>query len=117
MVHCRCRRAASEREPSEATRRAPRTVIFFFSSRRRHTRSLRDWSSDVCSSDLAGGVGGRAGLAIENAVWGNDKHGRAVVGDKHVGRGGHRANIAAEREREGEILSAVGPAEDRKSVV
>src|SRR5204862_1842344 len=25
---------------------------FFFSSRRRHTRSLRDWSSDVCSSDL-----------------------------------------------------------------
>src|SRR6266496_215701 len=27
---------------------------FFFSSRRRHTRSLRDWSSDVCSSDLFG---------------------------------------------------------------
>src|SRR5690349_24217689 len=26
--------------------------LFFFSSRRRHTRSLRDWSSDVCSSDL-----------------------------------------------------------------
>src|SRR5699024_1469717 len=26
---------------------------FFFSSRRRHTRSKRDWSSDVCSSDLA----------------------------------------------------------------
>src|SRR3989440_1149046 len=26
--------------------------IFFFSSRRRHTRSDRDWSSDVCSSDL-----------------------------------------------------------------
>src|SRR5690349_24063404 len=28
-------------------------VFFFFSSRRRHTRSLRDWSSDVCSSDLS----------------------------------------------------------------
>src|SRR2546421_5324753 len=28
--------------------------FFFFSSRRRHTRSDRDWSSDVCSSDLAG---------------------------------------------------------------
>src|SRR5207245_7403119 len=28
----------------------------FFSSRRRHTRCYRDWSSDVCSSDLAGGV-------------------------------------------------------------
>src|SRR5207249_9404369 len=26
--------------------------FFFFSSRRRHTRSKRDWSSDVCSSDL-----------------------------------------------------------------
>src|SRR5699024_11894278 len=30
-------------------------VVFFFSSRRRHTRSKRDWSSDVCSSDLAVG--------------------------------------------------------------
>src|SRR5215204_5315778 len=28
-------------------------LLFFFSSRRRHTRSLCDWSSDVCSSDLA----------------------------------------------------------------
>src|SRR5207248_8659040 len=27
-------------------------VFFFFSSRRRHTRSYGDWSSDVCSSDL-----------------------------------------------------------------
>src|SRR5476649_3046862 len=27
-------------------------LFFFFSSRRRHTRSLCDWSSDVCSSDL-----------------------------------------------------------------
>src|SRR5947209_16369716 len=29
---------------------------FFFSSRRRHTRYWRDWSSDVCSSDLGIGV-------------------------------------------------------------
>src|SRR5438067_13552094 len=28
------------------------SILFFFSSRRRHTRSKRDWSSDVCSSDL-----------------------------------------------------------------
>src|SRR2546429_6819416 len=28
-------------------------LFFFFSSRRRHTRCSRDWSSDVCSSDLA----------------------------------------------------------------
>src|SRR5256884_1648850 len=29
--------------------------LFFFSSRRRHTRCSRDWSSDVCSSDLVPG--------------------------------------------------------------
>src|SRR5438045_6018034 len=29
-------------------------LFFFFSSRRRHTRCLSDWSSDVCSSDLLG---------------------------------------------------------------
>src|SRR5690554_8015410 len=33
-------------------RRAHRVTSFFFSSRRRHTRCGRDWSSDVCSSDL-----------------------------------------------------------------
>src|SRR2546429_4045272 len=33
--------------------------IFFFSSRRRHTRCSRDWSSDVCSSDLT----------IEHGIW------------------------------------------------
>src|SRR2546422_4854678 len=37
-----------------------RSRFFFFSSRRRHTRCSRDWSSDVCSSDLANG---RAQLA------------------------------------------------------
>src|SRR5271165_6372277 len=40
-------------------------MCFFFSSRRRHTRFSRDWSSDVCSSDLLryrpGGVLKRAG--------------------------------------------------------
>src|SRR5438034_7462277 len=45
------------------------SCFFFFSSRRRHTRSLCDWSSDVCSSDL---VVGRArvleGLPVELVV-------------------------------------------------
>src|SRR5207249_10651507 len=31
---------------------SPSVLFYFFSSRRRHTRSKRDWSSDVCSSDL-----------------------------------------------------------------
>src|SRR5690606_40558454 len=40
-------------------------VSFFFSSRRRHTRFSRDWSSDVCSSDLASaGVGGLERLDV-----------------------------------------------------
>src|SRR5699024_12127404 len=51
--------------------------LFFFSSRRRHTRSKRDWSSDVCSSDLLWEYSyfinevrenQRQGLAIETAV-------------------------------------------------
>src|SRR6266511_5941016 len=33
--------------------------FFFFSSRRRHTRFSRDWSSDVCSSDLDAQTGAR----------------------------------------------------------
>src|SRR3712207_8724203 len=38
--------------------------MFFLSSRRRHTRYWRDWSSDVCSSDLAG-ANGKGPLAEE----------------------------------------------------
>src|SRR5207249_6092479 len=38
-------------------------MSFFFSSRRRHTRSKRDWSSDVCSSDLYA-LGGGCELAM-----------------------------------------------------
>src|SRR5690554_7841149 len=61
--------------------------MFFFSSRRRHTRCGRDWSSDVCSSDLAEGqnwktdlLGGIQRVAIEHgcAPYGNAKA-RAVV--------------------------------------
>src|SRR5690606_40758913 len=40
-------------------------MFLFFSSRRRHTRFSRDWSSDVCSSDLGrvAGLGGHEALA------------------------------------------------------
>src|SRR5207248_8738003 len=37
---------------------------FFFSSRRRHTRSYGDWSSDVCSSDLM-----ESGKVVEDNSW------------------------------------------------
>src|SRR6266542_6059843 len=43
------------------------SLFFFFSSRRRHTRCYRDWSSDVCSSDLGlAQVFPRLGLAHSN---------------------------------------------------
>src|SRR5947207_3218786 len=41
------------RARNDMARVAEKLQWFFFSSRRRHTRSLCDWSSDVCSSDLA----------------------------------------------------------------
>src|SRR2546422_3777991 len=45
-------------------------VFFFFSSRRRHTRCSRDWSSDVCSSDLQDQVEAplNAGVFLENSA-------------------------------------------------
>src|SRR5690606_40910003 len=48
-------------------------LLFFFSSRRRHTRFSRDWSSDVCSSDLhpgdrrLGAGGGQVRLGVQLA--------------------------------------------------
>src|SRR5438046_9724367 len=48
------------------------SFVFFFSSRRRHTRLVSDWSSDVCSSDLAvmhtAAEGAGPVNALDNAV-------------------------------------------------
>src|SRR6266508_6040944 len=44
--------------------------FFFFSSRRRHTRWPRDWSSDVCSSDLCQATTGR--VEVCNSTYGNN---------------------------------------------
>ena len=52
-------------------------VFFFFSSRRRHTRYWRDWSSDVCSSDLLFFTLGSRGY------FATDPTGRAGVYDGH----------------------------------
>src|SRR3712207_7833644 len=46
-------------------------LFFFFSSRRRHTRYWRDWSSDVCSSDL--GIQGNSLYHIQREVEGLGK--------------------------------------------
>src|SRR6266403_3707954 len=64
------------------------SVFFFFSSRRRHTRSLRGWSSDVCSSDLTWGR-----LASEALPTGCSWHDQA--GSER--RGGRRRRSARQR--------------------
>src|SRR2546429_3097543 len=56
--YCRCRRyslTSGLRRPRSLRTSCRGSVlfVFFFSSRRRHTRCSRDWSSDVCSSDLS----------------------------------------------------------------
>src|SRR5207247_6773327 len=56
---------------------------FFFSRRRPHTRSPRDWSSDVCSSDLVPPPGGGQAEEGEQAVGGE---GREHHGHEHEGR-------------------------------
>src|SRR5207249_8850094 len=63
-------------------------LFFFFSSRRRHTRSKRDWSSDVCSSDLEAGAA-------------------AVIVSNHGGRQLEGARAALDALPE--VVTAVGP--------
>src|SRR3712207_5514105 len=62
-------------------------VCFFFSSRRRHTRYWRDWSSDVCSSDLIAEIITAVEYLIENP---QIKHGTikiAFTPDEEIGDG------------------------------
>src|SRR5437879_7878871 len=58
------------------------SFLFFFSSRRRHTRYIGDWSSDVCSSDLELPTLARAGVEIDVLVGsGEDETERYRPGD------------------------------------
>src|SRR2546422_5760925 len=47
---------------------------FFFSSRRRHTRCSRDWSSDVCSSDLMSTGNGETLDSLAHLIGVRDEH-------------------------------------------
>src|SRR3712207_5246462 len=58
--------------------------FFFFSSRRRHTRYWRDWSSDVCSSDLEGVCGAERTWSPASIVDDQIARIRAQVGDAKV---------------------------------
>src|SRR5215203_6729274 len=66
--------------------------FFFFSSRRRHTRYWRDWSSDVCSSDLAAVGSRRLAEAGRGARLG---HARGVRGGLRLLAAGGRAALGA----------------------
>src|SRR3712207_1165617 len=96
------------------------SIFFFFSSRRRHTRYWRDWSSDVCSSDLvAAGAGdhhrlhglvllagpeevGELAVAVERErvlpLRPVQRHGRDLALDA---KEEVRRTVAAERQRDG----------------
>src|SRR3712207_8086140 len=79
--------------------------MFFFSSRRRHTRYWRDWSSDVCSSDLAAPGRSRDHLRRDVVLLGEQRHALAPEGGDDAG-----AQVPADVE-----LLAGQRAGDRKS--
>src|SRR5207249_7651344 len=85
--------------------RLMRAEYFFFSSRRRHTRSKRDWSSDVCSSDLEVVAGARRVLDVRDV---NLRGG--------VGRHQHPSPVEALARRNLECLELliVGRSEERR---
>src|SRR5258707_10267822 len=55
------------------------SFCFFFSSRRRHTRYWRDWSSDVCSSDLRDPTPGMMWDAWWSGEWAKGPDGKCLV--------------------------------------
>src|SRR5215203_4326211 len=74
--------------------------FFFFSSRRRHTRYWRDWSSDVCSSDLVGDALDRA-----------QRRGRGAQGRGQEGRQQRRRDLFPD------VVEEAGRADPRDAAV
>src|SRR5690606_40672588 len=62
--------------------------LFFFSSRRRHTRFSRDWSSDVCSSDLVEKTRSLIGSIWDPQPTNIELPSVLVTGDRITGTGG-----------------------------
>src|SRR2546430_8116134 len=85
-------------------------ILFFFSSRRRHTRFDCDWSSDVCSSDLGDGVDVVGGLGLLHAKL-------SITVGRDVGVVADHAHPECERPVRHELSDTPEADEDRKSVV
>src|SRR2546422_1330336 len=79
--------------------------FFFFSSRRRHTRCSRDWSSDVCSSDL---------IIVDANEWAlvDDFATRGLLDSAAEGGAGDPAAKAGEDQR---ALAAIARSEEHTS--
>src|SRR5436305_13234932 len=95
-------------------------IFFFFSSRRRHTRCGRDWSSDVCSSDLfevqvRAGAEGEGGAQAPEA--GARPRDQAAPEDRHQrlrDEEGPRAPLRSEERRVGKECRTRRWADDEK---
>src|SRR5699024_11458131 len=87
---------------------------FFFSSRRRHTRSKRDWSSDVCSSDLRI-MEGRTSFVIAHRLSTIQDADNILVMDQGdvIEQGTHR-ELRSEERRVGKECRSGREREDRK---
>src|SRR2546429_4628020 len=86
-------------------------TVFFFSSRRRHTRCSRDWSSDVCSSDLV--LPGKVEWAckkMKRTDYQNNLQTMDDMNNRKSGAGKMAAGL-------GVGMAALATAADRKSVV
>src|SRR5690606_39834747 len=89
--------------------------LFFFSSRSRHTRFSRDWSSDVCSSDLGSVLLAVVGGHFLPALG-------AGMGGQAFGQVDRAVLAAGAAEGHGDVGAGIGaqlrqPGVDRKSVV
>src|SRR5258705_7882806 len=96
---------SSRPSPSQLPCACSTSIFFFFSSRRRHTRCLSDWSSDVCSSDLY-----RSGYTQDRTEYRRGTRSSdcgtepSPNGDKHVSDQGSRPYLERSQRRRRPLL-------------
>src|SRR5215217_9655702 len=90
--------------------------IFFFSSRRRHTRYWRDWSSDVCSSDLAQALDALLADVLGPAQRRERRLPRRKLARLEAGLGGDEHVVRVRGERLGDDLLALPVPVDVRAV-